>query len=124
MQVIKERLIAFREAIREKSTKTPRTRPKGIRQYRPEGYTPADIIVTFAYLAGIAATREPELRSAFEEMDSLRKTFYPVCSFHKTTVSDFHEGLKFGASEKCTSRNVAYAYSKIGAKSSSLTKEE
>lgn len=113
MQVIKERLIAFREAIREKSTKMPCIRPKGIRQYRPAGYTPADIIVTFAYVAGIAATREPELRSAFEELDNLRKTFHPVCSFNKTAVSDFREGLKFGASENCKSCNVAYSYSKV-----------
>ena len=113
MQQVKERVIAFREAIREKSTKLPCIRPRGIRQYRPAGYTPADIIVTFAYVAGIAATREPELRSAFEELDNLRKLFHPVCSFNKTAVSDFREGLKFGALEDCTSPNVAYAYSKI-----------
>ena len=113
MQVIKERLIAFREAIGEKSTQMPRIRPPGIRQYRPAGYTPADIIVTFAYAAGIAATREPELRQAFEEMDKLRKTFHPVCSFSKTAVSDFREGLKFGASEDCTALHVTYSYSKV-----------
>lgn len=113
MQQIKERLIAFRETIGERSTKMPRIRPPGIRQYRPEGYTPADIIVTFAYAAGIAATQEPELRSAFEELDNLRKTFHPVCSFNKTAVSDFREGLKFGASEDCTALHVAYSYSKV-----------
>lgn len=91
----------------------PCIRPKGIRQYRPAGYTPADIIVTFAYVAGIAATREPELRSAFEERDKLRKMFHPVCPFNKTAVSDFREGLKFGESEECTAQNVAYAYSKV-----------